>query len=80
MNNQLARYGFAIVPGALDEPAIAALADALTAVGAGTAVRGRGESYAIRNLLDVPAVRALAASAAVRALVEPLLGRDAFAG
>jgi ectoine hydroxylase-related dioxygenase (phytanoyl-CoA dioxygenase family) len=73
------RDGFEIVPGVLDEPVIAALADALTAVDAGGTMHGRGEAYAIRNLLDVPAVQALAASRAVRALVEPLLGPAAFA-
>jgi len=64
--------GFAVVPQVLAPPEIAALIDAVE-----TPAARRG---GIRNLLDrVPAVRELAGSSAIRALVEPVLGRDAFA-
>src|SRR5690349_14551854 len=76
---RLAREGFAVVPGLLSDDAIAALVEGLVMEGAASPIRAGGETYAVRNLLDVPAVRALADSPPVRALVEPLLGRDCFA-
>jgi ectoine hydroxylase-related dioxygenase (phytanoyl-CoA dioxygenase family) len=76
---RLATDGFAVVPDVLDETAISALVRPHAAADEASAIRGRGETYAVRNLLAVPAVRALAAAPAVRALVEPVLGRGCFA-
>jgi ectoine hydroxylase-related dioxygenase (phytanoyl-CoA dioxygenase family) len=65
--------GFATVPGVLSLDEVAALRDACPPAGE----HRRG---GIRNVLErSPQFRALACSAAVRGLVEPLLGRGAFA-
>jgi ectoine hydroxylase-related dioxygenase (phytanoyl-CoA dioxygenase family) len=72
--------GFALVPGAVSPAVVHVLLAALDAPGGGEGVRRRENVYAIRNLLEaVPAVRELARSAEVRGLVEPVLGRGAFA-
>lgn len=75
------RDGFAVVPCALDEGALASFEQSLETVAGGEGVLlRRGGVYAIRNLLEVlPAARAVARSPAVRALVEPVLGPDCFA-
>lgn len=70
--------GFAVVPQVLDESQIAALIEATKAPSTG-AVSQRESIFAIRNLLEVPAIRELARSPEVRALVEPILGPNAFA-
>jgi len=78
---EIERAGFRIIPTALANDEIVALIEAVEeARGArGARCRRSGEVFAIRNLLrDVPAVRTTAASNAVRALVEPVLGADAF--
>jgi len=79
LDGQLARDGYAIVPTVLGGADIDALITVLSSTGAAKATRSGGETYAIRNLLDVPTIRALAASPAVRGLVEPLLGFNCFA-
>lgn len=85
--DRIDRDGFAIVPGILDEAGVDAL---ITAVDRAQDEAGllndpaslrRGRSvYGLRDLLGrVPDVRRLAGSDAVRALIEPILGPDAFA-
>ena len=42
-------------------------------------VRDRGSVYAIRNVMEViPSLREIASLPAIQALIEPILGRDAF--
>lgn len=73
-------HGFALVPGVVGEDVVRGLLAALDDADEGEGVRRRESVYAIRNLLEVvPDVAALARSAEVRALVEPVLGADAFA-
>jgi ectoine hydroxylase-related dioxygenase (phytanoyl-CoA dioxygenase family) len=80
LGERIACDGFAMVTDVIDESAMATLIEALSVPSAAGAIRGRGETYAIRNLLtDFPALRALAASPAVRGLVEPVLGPNCFA-
>lgn len=71
--------GFAVVPRVVGPATVAALIDALSTLDEDDSVRARNDRvYAVRNLLSVsPAVRALTADPAVRAVVEPLAGRDA---
>ena len=79
LSGKVRRDGFAVVPRALDEGALSAFEESLENVAHGEGVLRRGGVYAIRNLFAVlPAARELANSAAVRALVEPVLGPDAF--
>jgi ectoine hydroxylase-related dioxygenase (phytanoyl-CoA dioxygenase family) len=79
----LDRDGFLIIPGVLGPAESRALTDAFeAAVAAETPGQARraGSVYGLRNVLsDVPKARHVAASPAVRALVEPVLGRDCFA-
>jgi len=75
----LAEMGYAIVPGVLAPEEIGCLVSQLAQTELPSSFRRRGETYAIRNLLDaVPAIRRLAASPAIRGLVEPALGAQAF--
>jgi hypothetical protein len=76
----IAENGFAIVAGAIGEAECQRLIVATSdAVGKGLLKR-RGNSYAIRDLLNlVPAVRELARCSAVRSYIEPVLGPTAFA-
>ena len=62
--------GFAILPTFLEPNSIEKLDRALPA--------SVGEDGGLRNLLDQPQIAELADSPSVRALVEPLLGTDAF--
>jgi len=62
--------GFAIIPSFLEQDGLAALERALP--------ESLGENGGIRNLLDIPLIADLAERAPVRALVEPILGHDAF--
>jgi ectoine hydroxylase-related dioxygenase (phytanoyl-CoA dioxygenase family) len=72
--------GFALIPGVVPGGRIHALLAALESAEDGAGVRRRESVFAIRSLLEaVPAVRDLARSPQVRALVEPVLGPDAFA-
>ncbi|HEU4560047.1 MAG TPA: phytanoyl-CoA dioxygenase family protein [Longimicrobium sp.] len=71
--------GYALIPDVVSPDRVDALLAAIEAA-EGEGVRRRDSVYAIRNLLEaVPAVRDLARSPQVRALVEPVLGPDAFA-
>ena len=71
--------GYAVLPSMVDAETVAGLIAALDEAD-GEGVRRRESIYAVRNLLeDVPAVRDLARSPAVRALVQSVLGPDAFA-
>jgi hypothetical protein len=65
--------GFAIVESVLTSTTIASLIDLLSQPSDPTKRRG-----GTRNLLDHPGIRFLAQSPAVRALVDPILGADAF--
>lgn len=77
---RLGEDGYAIVPGVIGRAEVERLLDALDMAGGTEGARRRESVYAVRNLLDaVPEVRALAESPAVRALVEPVLGPEAFA-
>lgn len=81
--NSFYAQGFAIKPDVLTEADVMTLREAVAEVDNASvdspSISRRESVYAIRNLLDVPAIRALATSPPVRQLVEPLLGRDAFA-
>jgi ectoine hydroxylase-related dioxygenase (phytanoyl-CoA dioxygenase family) len=70
--------GFAVVPDVLNQSETSALIAAIEMPSAGS-VSQRESIFAIRNLLEVPAIRDLARHPAVRALVEPVLGPNAFA-
>jgi len=64
--------GFVVIENVLAEPAVAMLVDSVSSVIG-------PDGYALRNLLrSVPAVQQLAASPEIRALVEAVLGPDAF--
>jgi ectoine hydroxylase-related dioxygenase (phytanoyl-CoA dioxygenase family) len=79
LSERVRREGFAVVGRVLDEGALSSLEQSLEAVGSGAGVLRRGGVYAIRNLFEaLPAARELARYRAVRALVEPVLGVDAF--
>jgi hypothetical protein len=77
------RDGFAVVPGVLGPAEVSELIEAVSALGPGSspsALDRHGRVYASRNLLhDAPRVRELAGSPALLSLVEPLIGRGAFA-
>lgn len=76
----LGAHGFALVPDVVDDDGVRRLLVALADADGGEGVRRRESVYAIRNLLEaVPAVATLARSPEVRALVEPVLGPEAFA-
>ena len=76
----LDEHGFALVPDVVGEDEVRHLLAALGDADEAEGVRRRESVYAIRNLLEaVPAVTVLARSPEVRALVEPVLGTDAFA-
>jgi hypothetical protein len=79
ISNDLAEFGFAIVPDVVSPPVIATLISALNGANAGAAVRERNNRlYAMRDLLRLlPEVRDLADSPAIRRLVEPILGPEA---
>ena len=83
MNNQqlsaLRESGFLVLPRVFGPQDLEYLETALSLVPRADGVRHRGETYAIRNLLEVcPAVRNLAESSEIRSLVEPVLGNYAF--
>lgn len=72
--------GFALITDVVPLDHLHTLLAALEAAEDSAGVRRRESVYAIRSLLEaVPAVRELARSSQVRALVEPVLGDDAFA-
>lgn len=74
------RDGYAIVANVIDREAVDELRSALTAVPTHGDVRRRRAVYGVRHVLEhCPAARTIACSRSVRALVEPVLGRDAFA-
>ena len=72
------RDGYVVFPRILDDGTLRRLREALGRLPDGEGVRSRrGETYAVRDLLRLsPEVRDLSDSEAVRALVEPLLGRE----
>ena len=71
--------GFAIIPRVLEASEVDALNATLEAAGGVTPARRRGSAYAIRHVLEVvPGLSRLATLPKIRALVEPLLGPDAF--
>jgi ectoine hydroxylase-related dioxygenase (phytanoyl-CoA dioxygenase family) len=70
--------GFALIPDTIGDDEIATVVKALAQLSAGQSSR-RGRVYAARNLLaTVPAIGELASRPAICALVEPILGRNAF--
>lgn len=74
--SQLIEDGFAIVPSIIDVEAISSLIAAFENISWETVIRRRG---GIRNLLEVaPEARELAASQSVRAIVDAILGSQAF--
>jgi ectoine hydroxylase-related dioxygenase (phytanoyl-CoA dioxygenase family) len=75
----LREKGFLIFLRVFDVEELEYLKAELSLVAGGAGVRRRGETYAIRNLLEAcEAVRNLAESSQVRSLVDPILGKDAF--
>ncbi len=78
LSEQLRETGFAIVPGAVPQQAVDQLSIAIEEAAAQRRDLG---SHAIRHLVQtIPAARELADSPAIRALVEPILGANAFVG
>lgn len=75
------RDGFAIVSGVLTALQVDELRQAIDSVQSAPLALKRGDSvYGMRDLLrNIPEIRALADSTPVRALVEPVLGPNAFA-
>lgn len=76
-----AQHGFVVIESVLTEVTVAELREAIgQAANANPAHQRAGSTYGMRNLLDqVSAIRDLANSSALQTLVEPVLGRDAFA-
>lgn len=76
---RLTENGFAIVPNVIDAATVDDLLAALAHIHLGDAVKQRaGRAFGIRRLLDViPSLRPLANSDALRALVDPVLGKEA---
>jgi ectoine hydroxylase-related dioxygenase (phytanoyl-CoA dioxygenase family) len=76
---ELREKGFAIVPRVFDSHELEHLKGELSLIARSDAVRRRGETYAIRNLLEIcPAVQNLAESSRIRSLVRSILGDDTF--
>ncbi len=79
LRDELAENGFWVVPCVFGAQEIEDLKAALLSVAGADGVRRRGETYAIRNLLEAcPAVRSLAESSKIQLLVDTILGSDAF--
>jgi len=76
-----AQHGFAVIENVLDDTVVAGLHRAIVhAADSSPSHQRAGSTYGMRNLLDqVPAVRDLANSPDLQKLIEPVLGRDAFA-
>lgn len=71
----IAEYGFNRIQRVLDQYQVAALRAALQSV----TQCGTAKDYAMRRLLEViPMVHQLCSEASIRALVEPILGSEAF--
>jgi ectoine hydroxylase-related dioxygenase (phytanoyl-CoA dioxygenase family) len=71
VDDSVSSNGFAVIPRVFNHDELRSLLVALSGAGK--------EVYAIRNLLETfPAVQDLAAGPKIRALVNPVLGRDAF--
>lgn len=78
-HNDLREKGFLVVPRVFDVQQLEQLKTEVSLVSRENGVRRRGETYAIRNLLEAcPAVRSLADSSQIRSLVSPVLGHGAF--
>jgi hypothetical protein len=76
LSEEIASGGFAIVPNVLGAQEIVSLLGAIESATDANSVAGRG---GIRNLLDrVACVRKLSDSPVIRALIDPILGKDAF--
>lgn len=76
---EIEENGFALRENILSPSEIDRLLAALDQINRPGTLRRRNVVFAIRNLLeDSPEVRALANSTAIRALVEPILGPEAF--
>src|SRR4029077_8774661 len=77
--SELGEKGFLVLPRILCVQELEHLKTELSSVASADGVRRRGDTYAIRNLLEAcPAVRNLAESPQIRSLVDPVLGGDAF--
>ena len=77
--SELREKGFLVVSRVFGTQDLEYLKAELSLVAGANGVRRRGETYAIRNLLEAcPAVRNLAESSQIRSLVDPVLGSDAF--
>jgi len=77
---RLERDGYSIVDDVLQAEEVAVLRIALDSLPPNDAVRRRGQTYGIRNLLEIsPAVRDLCVSRELRQLVTPILGEGCFA-
>ena len=71
--------GFSILSGVFGQQEIECLIDAISKIDDDDAVRSRGSTYAVRNLLGLsPAINELAHSAKVLSIVEENLGKPAF--
>lgn len=80
LNRALREQGFAIVEGVLAANAVDELCAAVDKVLPGESLSRQESVYGVRDLFNrLPLVRDLAGSPAVRALVEPVLGREACA-
>jgi ectoine hydroxylase-related dioxygenase (phytanoyl-CoA dioxygenase family) len=76
----LARDGFSIVEDVVPRSMIESLKQAIEDLGEREEVRRKGGTYGVRNLFDVvPLCRELAVSTELRDVVEPVLGRPAWA-
>lgn len=76
---ELKEKGFLVVPRVFGAEELEYLKAELSLVVSADGVRRRGETYAIRNLLEAcPVVRNLAQSSRIRSLVTKVLGIDAF--
>jgi ectoine hydroxylase-related dioxygenase (phytanoyl-CoA dioxygenase family) len=75
----LAENGFAVVEGVVGDSQLAALAESLENAQVDGRLARDGQSYAIRNLLQIEAVADLARSPMIRRLIKPHLGPNCFA-
>jgi hypothetical protein len=80
LHDEIEQNGFAIRENILSPSEVIHLLEAIAQIDDPGTLQRRNSVYAVRNLLDAsPGIRELANSAPIRALVEPILGPEAFA-
>ena len=79
LQDEIEKNGFAIRENILPPSEVNQLLAAIAQIDEPGVLQRRSSIYAVRNLLDAsPEIRELTDSAAIRALIEPILGAEAF--